>query len=393
MWSRISNIWSKEITDNLRDKKALRQAILVPLIVGIFYAVFNPWISSIISDKARSPLVIPAQGIENAGQSFLDALKGQQITLEPFSGDLRGAVARGEKAAGLIIPAGFGGNIAAERLATLTLLTNRTSGGVFGGGFSADRLNLAISSYSETVVRGRVEARNISPGLLSPVTVDSRDLASPGQLAGLFAAFTLPLLFASIIGQGGLFVAIDTTAGEKERGTLESLLVTPATDVEVLTGKLAAVFTISCIPVVLTFTGFWAASNFLPESMTGGRLPLNVPVGAVLMSIPLVLFVDVVLMIVSIRTKAFKEAQSAAMPVGLFTLVPAMIAAFVAPTNVFMYLIPVYGPSALVSGIATGTQLPAISYFFAVLGSLIAGAISYAVALRFFNRERLLYSA
>ena len=54
--------------------------------VGIFYAVFNPFISSIVRDKAQSPLVVPAQGIENAGQPFIDALKAQKITLEPFEG-------------------------------------------------------------------------------------------------------------------------------------------------------------------------------------------------------------------------------------------------------------------------------------------------------------------
>ena len=99
----------------------------------------------------------------------------------------------------------------------------------------------------------------------------------------MFAAFTLPLLLASIVAQGGLFVAIDITAGEKERGTLESLLVTPASDFEVLTGKLLAVFTITCLPIVLTFMGFWLASSFMPDVATnGGKLaPLGVIVGAV----------------------------------------------------------------------------------------------------------------
>jgi sodium transport system permease protein len=392
MWSRISNIWRKELTDSLRDKKALRQAILIPLLVGIFYAVFNPLISSVISERAQAPLTIPAQGIENAGQDLMNILKAQKITLEPFTGDLEAAVARGDKQAGIIIPSGFSQNVAQEKPATLTLFTNRTSGGIFGGGFSGERLDLAISTYNRTITTQRIQARNIDPAILSPVALDARDLASPEQLAGVFAAFTLPLLLASIVAQGGLFVAIDVTAGEKERGTLESLLVTPASDFEVLTGKLLAVFTITCIPIVLTFVGFWLASSFVPTTATnGGKLPLPVLLGAIGMSLPLALFVDVVLMIVSIRTKAFKDAQSAATPISLATIAPAMAAAFITPSSTLFYLIPVYGPCALVSTLATGTQVDPLAVVFAVLGSLGAAAVGFVVAMRFFNRERMLY--
>jgi sodium transport system permease protein len=394
MFTRITNIWRKEIIDSLRDKKALRQALIIPLIIGIFYALFNPWISSILQDKAKAAITIPAQGIEYAGQGLLDALKAQKITLEPFTGDLQAAVARGDQAAGIIIPPGFSDNLNGEKPAQLTLLTNRTSGGIFGGGFSGDRLDLAVSAYNQAVATGRVEARHIDAALLTPISLDARDLASPEQIAGLFAAFTLPLLLASIVAQGGLFVAIDTTAGEKERGTLESLLVTPAGDFEVLTGKLLAVFTVTCLPIVLTFTGFWAASQFLPDSITnGGRLPLSVVVGTVLLSLPLALFVDVVLMVVSVRTRTFKDAQSTATPIGFAVVIPAMAAAFIAPPATLYYLIPIYGPSALVSALATGTQVPPMAFAYAVAGSLAAAAVGYLLALRVFNRERLLYAA
>jgi sodium transport system permease protein len=130
----------------------------------------------------------------------------------------------------------------------------------------------------------------------------------------------------------------------------------------------------------------------VPTSATnGGKLPLSVILGVIVMSLPLALFVDVVLMIVSVRTKAFKDAQSAATPIGLATIAPAMAAAFITPTNTLFYLIPVYGPSALVSAMATGTQIPALAYVFAVMGSLAAAAVGFVIAIRFFNRERMLY--
>src|SRR4051812_46092819 len=393
MWTRMSNIWFKEVMDSLRDRKALRQAIVVPLVVGIFYAVFNPWISSTMAESAKAPITIPTQGMENADPAFVAALKKLDITLRPYTGDLQAAVRSGEKQAGLIIPEGFTENLNSEHPASLTLLTNRTSGGIFGGSFSGERLDLAVSNFSQALTVQRVQARNIDPSVLTPISVESQELATPEQLAGLFAAFTLPMLLAIIVAQGGLFIAIDTTAGEKERGTLESLLVTPATDFEIFTGKLLAVFTITCIPIALTFTGFWVASNFVPDTFTnGGKLPVTVIFGAIALSLPLALFVGVVLMIVSVRTRSFKDAQSAATPISFAVIVPSMAAAFVVPTALWMYLIPLYGPSAVVSGLAIGTKLDPMAYVLAILGSLIAAAVGFVIALRLFNRERLLYS-
>ena len=64
MWYRIWNIWRKELTDGLRDRKALTQALLIPLVLGIFYAIFNPLINSTLAERAREPVKIPSQGVE-----------------------------------------------------------------------------------------------------------------------------------------------------------------------------------------------------------------------------------------------------------------------------------------------------------------------------------------
>ncbi|HEX8598992.1 MAG TPA: ABC transporter permease [Chloroflexia bacterium] len=392
MWSRVANIWKKEITENVRDKKALRQGLLIPVIIGIFYALFSPLLNSAMTERAKEPVTIPVKGIENADQRLIDALRQFDITLQPFEGDLEAAVRSGEKNAGLIIPPGLSEALDSERPAALTLLTNSTSGGIFGGGFSGERLDLAVSQFNQAMVTSRVETRNIDPNILSPINLQRQDLTRPEQLAGAFAAFTLPILLAVVVVQGGFFIAVDVTAGEKERGTLESLLVTPASDIEVFLGKLGAVFTMTTIPTVLTFMAFWIASQFMPSEITkGGVLPFSVVGTAILLSVPLALFLNTALMTLSIRTKTFKDAQQAATPVIFAAMVPSMAAAFVQPTNPLMFLIPIYGPSALVGGLAVGTPIPPMAYVYAVVGSLLAAAVCIPIALRVFNRERLLY--
>jgi sodium transport system permease protein len=393
MWNRISNIWRKELTDGLRDRKALTQALLVPMVLGIFYAIFNPWISAIVADRAREPVTIPSLGIENADQRFLDVLKQQDITLKPYEGDLQSDIRRGVESVGLVIPPEFTQNVRQEQPAGLTLYTNSAAGGIFGGGFSAERLNLAIKTYSEQVTVARVEQRNLDPKLLAPVSLDSQELASPAQLGGIFASFTLPILLATIVAQGGMFLAIDVTAGEKERGTLESVLVTPASDLEVFVGKLAAVFSLTCVPIVLTFMGFYIASSLMPESVTKGAvLPFGVVFAAILLSLPLALFFDAALMIVAVRTKTFKDAQQALTPFMFAAIAPAMVAAFVTPANTLFYGIPVYGTAALVGKLATGVPIPELAFVLAVVGSVVASAVCVYIGLRVFNRERLLYS-
>jgi sodium transport system permease protein len=365
MLSNILNICRKELMGTFRDRKALRQALALPIFLGILYAVMNPAINSLIESRAEEPLTVPVQGIEYAGPALIAVLAEFEITLEPFEGDMAAAIEAGEEAAGLVIPAGFADQVAGEQTATLTLLTNNSAGGLFR-----------------------------DPSLLTPVALETRDLATPAQRAGMFASMMLPILVGIVAAQGGMFIAIDVTAGEKERGTLESLLVTPAGDGEILIGKLLAVFTIAMLPLTLTLLGYWGASNLLPESMTNGAvLPLSLVLKAILITLPLALLLDVILMIISVRTKAFKDAQTSVTPVLFTVMLAAIAAAFVPPSHSVLYLIPIYGTSAVVGTLAVGGVVPANAVLFTVVGSLVAAALGIALALKLFDRERLLYSA
>lgn len=394
MLTHILNIWRKELMDTVRDGKALRQAILMPLAIGILYAVINPLLGSLIESKAQEPLTVPVQGIEHASDDLVAILSRFEITLEPYEGDMEGAIESGEEAAGLIIPPGFGGDVAGERRTTLVLLTNDTAGGLFGGSFSVQRLQLALNTYNQLEVVNRMKTREIDPELLQPVALDARDLATPAQRAGVMASLMLPILVGVVAAQGGMFIAIDVTAGEKERGTLEALLVTPAGDAAILIGKVAAVFTMTTLPVTLTLLGFWLSSVLLPDSMSeGGVLPIGLVIQAILIALPLALFLNVILMIISVRTKAFKDAQSSVTPVVMGVMFATIAAAFVPPANPLLFLIPIYGTSAVVGVLAVGGVVPANAVLFSVVGSLLAAAVGLIFALQLFDRERLLYSA
>ncbi len=286
MFYRIRSIWQKELMDNLRDRRAVIQAVLFAIGFGVFYAVFNPLLSASMQERAQQTQTIPTLGIENLAPDFVDSLQAAGIVLEPYDGDLLDVIQRGELGAGLVVSPDFENALANQTPAQLTVYTNVSAGGLFSPDFSGDRLQLAINQYNQTESTRRLAQHDLTPDLIQPVVLNQESLMTPEQQAGLVASFMLPLIITILIAQSGIFIAIDVTAGEKERGTLEALLVTPVSDAEVMIGKLAAVFTFAVVPVTLTLLSFYIATALLPQSVQAAPLPFQVVVVALLVGIP-----------------------------------------------------------------------------------------------------------
>jgi len=388
----VMNIWRKELMDTVRDRKGMTQAIVIPLVIGIFYASFTPMLMKAMTARREKPLTIPAQGIEYADARLLDTFGKYGITLEEYQGDLEAVIQDAKKESGLVFEPGFTEEVAEERPAAARLLTNSTAGGIFGGGFSDTRLQLAVGAYNQMIVAERMAARDVDPSILVPVALNAEDLATPEQRGAFMASFYLTILVAVTVAQGGLFVAIDVTAGEKERGTLESLLVTPASDLAVFLGKLGAVFTISLLPLTLTLTAYWAVSNLMPPSMEGGTgLPGFMLTGSLITGLPLALVVSVAQMMISVRARTFRDAQSGATPLMFAVMIPGFVAAFSQAKALWACMIPVYGPFVAMGRIAQAGGLQWDAMALSIVGSLIAAAVVSPVAIKVFTRETLLF--
>lgn len=395
MWTDFVNIWRKEMVTTVRDRKGMTQAILVPLIIAVFYASFTPLLNKAMFERSQKPLIIPAKGVAYVDSGLLDTMREFGITLEEYEGDLEAVIRRGDKESGLIFEPGFAENVAEERPAQIRLVTNGTAGGIFGGGFSDSRLQLAVSVFNQKVAAQRVAVRGIDPSALVPVVLETEDVATPEQEGALWASFYLPILVAVVLAQGGLFVAIDVTAGEKERGTLDALLVTPASDWAILLGKMAAVFVIGLIPLLLSVTAFWVVSNMMPSvaAVSQQGLPVFVLWGSLLIGIPMALVMSVAQMIVSVRARTFRDAQSAASPLVFAMMIPGFVAAFAPPKALWPCLIPLYGPFAALSRMTQAGKLQWDSLALATIGSIVLAVILMTVAVKLFDRERLLYGA
>ena len=397
MWTRIQTIWVKELIDNLRDRRALSQALIVPLFLGVVYALINPLMGSLIESRIESAENVQIQAI---GRAFITdglktALSQAAIDLVDYNGteaEFRAAVEKGTPKVGIIFSENFNQAMTDEKSAELTILVN-SSGGIQDIDTSSMRLTAAIQVYNNILVTERLNQRNIPLDILTPIAINTVSLTTPEQTAGQNSSMFIPILVGVVIVSGGMFVALDVTAGEKERGTLEALLLTPATDFEIFTGKLAAVFTMTIFPLALTFLGYGMVTNFLPDSLgKGAYVPPIVMIGSVVVAMPLALTINILLMILAIRTKTFKDAQSAVAPATMGVVFPSMIAMFFPAKSLPLFLIPLYGTTSAASQLASTSQFPTLPFLFSAIGCLAVSAALFPVAMKLFNRERLLYS-
>ncbi len=397
----IINIWRKEVTDNLRDRKALRQSILVPVLFGVVYAFLFPLLGNVMSsrveEQGQQSLEVVAIGAENVNEALREILASADISLTEYTGTreaLEAEIESAEITLAIIIPDSFANAIESEQPAQIELLTNNDGGSMFNIDTSTFRLRNVLQGYSQALVSGRLTERGIDPAILTPIDIQQLSLTTPEQETAGQNSYLLSILVGLVVAMGGMYVALDVTAGERERGTLEALLLTPASDMEIFTGKLLAVFSITLIPTVATFVAFGLTTNLLPESMSSGaQIPLIVFIGSIIAALPFALAVNVIMMLVAIRMNTFKEAQSAATPVTMGAMFPTIAAGMFPPTNPVLYLIPAYGTGAVVGKLAVDGAFPVVPFLLSVVGALVVAVIGIVIGMRLFNRERLLYGA
>lgn len=406
MWKRITNIWRKELTDSLRDRKALRTSLLIPVLVGILFALIPAMMDGAMPsspDEAFETETISIIGEAYLPSQFIEILDQFAIELEPYTGSIEALsadVKAGDIETGLVVPDRFEADLEAGLPASPIIIRDVGTGFTEIG--SQSRLSWAFDQYNDQLVKERLTAEGLDPDMLTPIRVETRNTAigdeddPASRFSSYMTGLYFPMILAMAIGAGGLMTAIDVTAGEKERGTLESLLLTPATDTEIFTGKTLAVFTMTFVPTVLTVLVYVFASNviapliwqdYVSLSITGDQILV-----AIALCIPFMLLVGLAQMLLALRTKAAKDAQNVAQIANMFVIFPMMAGAFMRPENPLLYAIPGFGTASIIGKMIGDESF--MSFVPIMLLSLVAlVAIGIWLGLRMFDRERLLYGS
>jgi sodium transport system permease protein len=267
-----------------------------------------------------------------------------------------------------------------------------------GAQIAAVRLETVAGDYAAAQAAAALQNLHIDPGILTPLKLVAHPLTSPVKAASnAFLSFFLPYILITMIITGGFSAALDTSAGERERRTLESLLLTPAPRSRLLLGKIAAITTISLMAAVAAILSMFVALSQISVPGPGGSAghitlnPAAVPVMVWLALLIAVSFSSVTLALGTLA-KSFRQGQAYVTPLYFITILPASIILFIPDFNPTLayYLIPILN-AVLVLRDAIVHNSVSWAYISVTTASLVAtGLLSWYVALRLFTREALL---
>ncbi len=404
MWKRMSNIWRKELIDSLRDRKALRMSLMMPVLMGIAFAIMSAVFSGIGS---RSEDGFELQTVATIGHQYISAdlaaiFDQLVIEIDPYTGtidELEAAVKAGDIELGLVMPEQFEADILADRPTTPIMINNVGTSMSDMQNFNS-RLSWAFDQYNDQLVAQRLSDRGIDPAMLTPITVETRNTAFESEddiassMGSMMTSFYFPMILAIAIGAGGLMTAIDVTAGEKERGTLESLLLTPAADSEIFMGKALAVVTMTLIPTTLTVLAYVITSDYIAPMIWEDFVSMSITFDKVLLTLllclPFIFIVGLMQMLLALRTKTAKDAQTVMGFANLVVMFPMMGGAFMRPDSPLLHLIPGFGTASIIGKMISGDSYASLIPV-SLISLIVVGAIAVLIGRRMFNRERLLY--
>jgi sodium transport system permease protein len=260
------------------------------------------------------------------------------------------------------------------------------------------RLETVLGQYDAAQAAAALRLRGIDPGILTPLKLVSHPLSSPVQAASnAFLSFFLPYILITMILTGGFSAALDCSAGERERRTLESLLLTPAPRSRVLIGKIAAITTISLVAAVAAIGSMFVALSQISIPGPGGtanHITLSATAVPVMVWLALLIAVSFSAVTLALGTlaKTFRQGQAYVTPLYFITILPASIILFIPDFNPSLayYLIPILNAVLVLRDAIVHNAVNWAPLVVTTASLLATGALSWLAALRLFTREALL---
>ena len=388
----IRTVFVKEVTDNFRDRRTLISALLMgPLFGPILFAfVINLSVKQSLSDESE-PLDLPVIGSEHAPNLivFLESNNINIVDGPVTRDDAIAGVSNGEHDVVVVIPESFGSNLADMIPATVEVITDQANRQAER---ETRRATRALRAYGQEIAVMRLTLRGVSPLVMRPLNVDEVDVSTPsGRSAILLGMLSYFFIFALLTG--GMNLAIDATAGERERGSLEPLLCLPVKRDHLIFGKILAACLFMALSLSLSLICFHFTLKFMPLQelgMTPNFGPLVV-LTAFLLLVPFALVGASLMTLVASFTKSFKEAQTWVSVVLIAPTMPILVVSIlmVRPSTALMF-IPSLSQHLLLVGLIKNEPLNMLHVAVSVGGALVIGGVLTWICARLYRREGLL---
>ena len=388
----LFTVFGKEFHENLRDRRTLLSALLFGPLFGPL--LFGLMVSRMLDQsvaESDEPLKLTISHAEHApGLTRYLETQGAVLTKANLDEDqARAAVRGGSAKIVLIIPEEYGPRFSAATPAPVLLVADSADSQTRK---IADRARGVIGGYASSIAQLRLQARGVNPLLAVPVAINEADVATPtGRAVVVLGFMTYFVLFAVLMG--GLYLAIDSTAGERERGSLEALLSLPVARSSLVGGKILATCAYMCISLALSLTAFVCVFRFVPLEKLGMSANLNARTALIFFAIclPFVPLGASLMTFVASFTRSYREAQTYLTTVLLVPTLPIAFASIYSlKTQSSLMFIPSLSQHLLMTSVLKDEPIGALDVGVSAAASLGVALVLMVLTARHWRRETML---
>ncbi len=386
---KIFVIFQKEMLDNLRDYRSW--------MTGLFWALFGPlllggmimMLGKTIRERIDESLVLHVSGAENA-PNLIAYLGQQDVIIKPAPEDPEAAVIAGDINVALIILPSYGGDFSSGKTADVQIILDSSRQSAMT---DISRVRSLLGGYERYIGLLRLSLRGVSPEVVQVIQVEEVDTATPQSNALIFISM-LPYFIIFAIFNGSSPVITDATAGERERGSLEPLLINPVRRGWVAIGKMISAMPFATINLITTLAGFAAIFQVLPiEKLIGVQIGFDISalIAIFLICLPIVFLACAIQTLIASFTKTTKEAGTYLPFIGLIPSLPGLALAFLpVKPELWTMLIPTFGQQILINQFLRSEPILAINIVVSAVLTVLLSAFVTFIAVKLYEGERII---
>ncbi|MCD9031926.1 ABC transporter permease [Luteimonas sp. Y-2-2-4F] len=386
----VSALWAvmrKELLDISRDRRTLAVALLLgPLLYPLMMFGMSTLAEKRMRTQMDGTLEVPVVGAERAPNlvAFL-ATQGIEATAPPANLDV--AIADQRVDVALEISPSFAEDWHAGRAAGVDIVSDSTRR---NADVPTARVRSALQAYGQQVGALRLVARGIDPGVVRPLGVGARDLASEEAKRGVMLSFLLPYLLVLSTFFGGAYLIIDATAGERERQSLEPLLATPAARGAIVSGKMAAACVLGVTSLLLILLAFKGSAQMAGDMARMLDVRWTAIAKLLVVLLPMLVIGTGLFTFLASTAKSAKEAQSHMTWLMLLPMVPTFVL-MVNPvkTELWQFAVPFLAQNQLILKVIRAEPIAPEVWAVYLLASAALAAALWLAAVRRYGQERL----
>ncbi|HXC58692.1 MAG TPA: ABC transporter permease [Steroidobacteraceae bacterium] len=388
----VLTIFGKEFRENLRDRRTVMTALLLgPLFGPVFFSLMLQLSLDRTRVGADETIVLQTINAPSA-PNLVHYLQSQRVSVEPATGDAAAArqlVATHRARLVLEVPTDYGERLASGRPAGLRLYADSSR---TGDERYAARMETILARYAQQLAAQRLALRGIDTQLLSPVVVHRVDVSTPAARSLLVLGMMSFFIVLSML-TGGMYLAIDTTVGERERGTLEPLLATPVPRGQLVLGKLLATCAYMLLSLCISTTALCVALGRLDLEQYGmsANLGTGTALSIIAVTAPLIPLLAAVMTLLAAWTRSAREAQAW---IGILQLLPTVPLVFASLLNLVpklsLMMVPSLSQHFLITQILRAEPLNPLWLATSACTALLAGVLLLLPVMRLYGSERVL---